>query len=63
MATRTQIKSVKKQRLSSKGGHRRRAKSKKSVTEKRKLRITGKDVLLDSYYHEQQIKGGFRCVK
>lgn len=63
MANRNQIKGVKKQRLNSKGGHRRRGKSKKSVAEKRKLRLLKSDSLLNSYYHKQQINGGFRCVK
>ena len=39
MAKRKRLKGVKKQRLNSKGGHRRRNKRKKSVAEKRRLRM------------------------
>ena len=46
MAGRKQLKGVKKNRHNSKAGNRRRAKSKKTVAEKRRLRLLRQDVLL-----------------
>jgi len=54
MSKRTQLKSVKKQRLNSKAGHRRRGKCKKSVAEKRRLRLAGQDTLLNNNLHFQE---------
>ena len=54
MGSRTQLKGVKTQRLNSKGGKRRRGKCKKSVAEKRRLRILNQDTLLNDYFHTQQ---------
>ena len=56
MSNYKQLKSVKKQRLNSKAGHRRRGKNKKSVAEKRRLRLLGQDTLLNENFHSQQQK-------
>ena len=47
MGRRVQLKGVKQQRLNSRAGHRRRAKNKKSVVEKRRLRLLTQDTLLN----------------
>lgn len=58
MANRKQLKSVKKQRLNSKAGKRRRGKSKKSVAEKRRFRLAEQDALLNENLHLQEQLNG-----
>ena len=57
MANFKQLKGLRKQKLNSKGGHRRRAKKKKSVAEKRRLRLSEQDTLLnENLYLQEQLQ-------
>lgn len=58
MSNKKQLKGVKKQRLNSKAGHRRRGKNKKSVAEKRRLRLSEQDSLLNENLHLQEQLNG-----
>ena len=58
MANRTQLKGVKKNRHNSGAGKRRRGKCKKSVVEKRRLRLSAQDTLLnENLYFQEQLNG------
>jgi len=54
MARRIKLKGVKKNRCKSKAGHRNRSKNKKSVVEKRRLRLSAQDTLLNENSHLQE---------
>ena len=54
MANRTQLKAAKNNRHDSKAGKRRRGKCKKSVAEKRRLRLAEQDTLLNENLHLQE---------
>ena len=58
MSNYKQLKTVKKTRHSSKAGHRRRGKSKKTVAEKRRLRLLEQDTLLSENLHFQEQLNG-----
>lgn len=58
MSNYKQLKTVKKQRLNSKAGKRRRSKCKKSVAEKRRLRLSEQDTLLNENLRFQENLNG-----
>lgn len=60
MANRKKLKCLRKNRHKSKAGNRRRNRQKKSVVEKRRLRILDSDNLLNENFQMQQLKGGYQ---